>query len=531
MKRTSASWLTAVLTAAVVALPGVPAAAAAELPDLRVAWDPGAGTVGPQGGLPGMIVNNRGPVAATGVTVTVDLTSVDDRVRVTVADDHPFCALAGRIATCELGTFEPDSGRSLLTVTLTAAPDASPGAAGELVARVAGDQDDADPATDTSRTPVRIVTGTEPRPRPVVLIADPSTAAHRVGPGDRRPVYAAVRNDGDAPMDEFRVSMHLPLGAAVVERYRDCTYGSPFPDGDGGAFAYSPTDVECHLSLTLPPGRTLPLFDPATGAALFHARFGHNLPGPDELQGRFDANPEDDPGRPDNGTGPSFAAAVRKLPVLAGGSLPGLRGDQSVATFPVFTRPNRFDITLTPPEFYDRADDIVGFQFHLVDNGPSDGGAVEYVVTAPKGTVLTQSGLGECHTQGVPGSLLPESAALVCRTPAPFPSVHARAMPQLRHFFLRIKSAPGGGGRITVRGVGVGSTETKWSNNTVPLVLRLPAVPGGGGGGGGLPITGAAAGPLAAAGAGVALLGLVLLLAARRRGRAVTTGRRPPRRA
>ncbi|MCA2219249.1 peptidase [Jidongwangia harbinensis] len=478
MMRTSANWSRSLLSAAViavVALPGAPAAAAANLPDLRVAWDPGAGTIGPPGAVPGMVVNNRGTAAATGVTVTVDLTSVDDRVRIAIAGENPICALAGRVVTCDVGTLETDSGRPLIPMTLTLAEGAAPGDNGAMVATVAGDQADQDPASDTATAPVRIVTGTEPEPSPIALVADLNTAARRVGPGQRRPVYAAVRNDGDAPLTGFRVSVLLPIGAALVERYRDCAYSSQFPDGGGRGYRYFPTQVECHLSQALAPGETLPLFDPATGTALFHARFGRNLSGPDELPGLFVAVPEQDPHRPDSGDGPSFAEAVRRLPVLAAGvtpdGRPDLHGDQAMTPFSVFTRPNRFDITLTRPEFHPAGPGSVGFQFQLVNNGPSDSGPVEYVVTAPSGTVLTQAGAEECHTLGRPGTLLPESAALVCTTPAPFPTARAGTVPHLRNFVLDIKATPGAGGRIAVRGTGVGSTESRWSNNVRRLVL------------------------------------------------------------
>lgn len=529
MKRTSATWNMAVLAAAaaaVVALPGAPAAAAVELPDLRVAWDPGSGTIGPQGAVPGMVVDNRGAAPATGVTVTISLTSVDDRVRIAVGGQSPVCALAGRTVTCDVGTLGPDSSRQLIPMTLTLAADAEPGDNGELVATVAGDQADLDPASNTARAPVRIVTGTEEQPHAVALVTDLNTPARRVGPGDRRPVYAAVRNDGGAPLTGFRVSVSLPIGGGLVERYRDCAYTSQFPAGGGRGYLYFPTSVECHLSLTLQPGETLPLFDPSTGTTLFHAMFGRNLSGPDELKGLFTAVPEADPHRPDNGNGPSFAEAVQRLPIVRAGSTPDgwpdLHGDHGMTPFSVFTRPNTFDITLTTPEFYPAGPDTVAFQFDLVNNGPSDSDTIEYVVTAPKGTVLTQAAPDDCHTQGQPGALMPESAALVCRTPTPFPTVHARMAPNPRHFVLRMKSTPGGGGTITVRGAGVGSTESKWSNNTVPLVLKaadIPPHPGGGTGGGGLPITGAPTAHLTGAGAGVVLLGMGLLIATRRRTR------------
>ncbi|MEV4346771.1 peptidase [Actinoplanes sp. NPDC049596] len=528
MKRTP---VLALLAAAVVgAVPATPARAAADLPDLRVQWDHGTGTIGPQGAVPGMVVNNHGAAAGTGVTVTIDLTGVDDRVEVAIAGENSICALAARKVTCDVGTLEPDNGRQLIPITLTTAAGAAPGAAGEMVATIAGEQDDQTPGDNVSTAPVTIVTGTEPRPNAIALIADLNTARSRVGPGDRRPVYAAVRNDGDAPLTEFRVSLLLPIGAAVVERYRDCGYSSSFPNGGGQGFLYFPTQVECHLSLTLPPGKTLPLFDPETRKSLFHAAFGRNLSGPDEHQGLLTAIDEADPHRPDNGTGPSFAEAVAKLPLLDAAP-PGLPGEIGMTPFSVFAQANTFDIALSRPTYFPAGDDVVGVQFTLLNNGPSDSGALVYEATAPRGTVFIQAGADGCYTKGTPGSLAEESAALVCRTFSPFPTVHSKLVPQERALQLRVKSAPGGGGRITVRGTEVGSTEAKWSNNTVAIVLPAatpppatpPATGGGGGGGGGaggggsLPITG---GPVAlTAGSGVAMtvVGVLLLLATRRR--------------
>jgi hypothetical protein len=43
---------------------------------------------------------------------------------------------------------------------------------------------------------------------------------------------------------------------------------------------------------------------------------------------------------------------VKRLPILGRNATPDLRGDQAMTPFSVFTRPNRFDITLTRPEFH-----------------------------------------------------------------------------------------------------------------------------------------------------------------------------------
>ena len=534
MRRTRATLVPILLSAAVlaaVALPGA-AVAAADLPDLRVNVDPGIGTVTPRGSLPGMVVSNHGTAAATGVTLTIDYTAVDAHVRVTVPAGNERCTLAGRTVTCELGTIELDAGEYVIPMQLGLEPDAAEGAAGEAVVTVAADEQDAVPADNTARYPVTVVIN-EVFPDIRALVADLNTPDRRVGPGDRRPMYAAVRNAGTVPVTGFSVALMLPIGGAIVQRYRDCAYSSQFPEGNGRGFLYFPVYVECHLPLTLRPGETLPLFDPATRRSLFHAAFGRNLSGPAELQGLMFTRPEADPQRPDNGTGPSFSDAVRRLPIITEGDEPSwwpdLHGDHGHTPFAVWTEPNRFDIAVTGLEHQSRADDIAGFQFTLVNNGPSDSGALEYVVTAPRGTVLTQGGNAiDCYTQGQEGSLEPESAALVCRTGSPFPSVHAKMTPPVVAFFLKIKSTPGGGGRVVVRGTG--ATESNWRNNVVAVVVPTPPSPpvggGGGGGGGGnggdgdggtLPITGAPAALLAGGGVVAVLLGAGLLLATRRR--------------
>jgi hypothetical protein len=475
MNRTRAIWTRITLSAAVmaaVAVPGVPAAAAADLPDLRVVVDPGAGTVTPRGALPGMVVSNHGAAAAAGVTVTIDYTAVDERVRVSVYSEVDFCTLDGRKVVCELGRIEPDGGTYLGPVVLGLAADAVEGAAGEVVVTVAGDQDDAVPTDNVARYPVQVVIN-EVVPQIQALVADLNTRERRVGPGDRRPVYAAVRNAGTIAVSEFSVSFDLPIGGVFVERYRDCGYSSPFPDGNGQGFRYSPTHVECHLSLTLQPGETLPLFDPATRKALLNATFGRNLSGPGALPGLMLAMPAPDPHRPDNDARPSFSDLVRRLPVIAAGDepswWPALHGDHGQTAFTVWTRPNRFDIAVTRPEYGWSGDDTVVFQFSLVNHGPSDSGAVEFVVSAPEGTVLTQAGADGCYTQGQPGALMPESAALVCRTGNPFPTVHARPAPELRYFTLRIVSQPGADGRVVARGSG--ATESNRRNNAVAVVV------------------------------------------------------------
>ena len=502
----------AAVIAAVFALPGVPTSALVPT-DLSVSFDPAALVVPQSGADARMTVVNHGPVAATGVTATLDLVELGDAV--TVAATGAGCTLAGHVVTCALGQLEPSRSVTLVPLRLTWGPATGPGPFGAVRAAVTADQPEPTPSDNSVRLPVTVVA---PDAIPVGLVSDLGTAGRRVGPGGTLPLYAAVRNRGDLPLTDFRVEVLVPLGATLVERYRDCGYSSRW-----NTARYFPMQVECHLSRPLQPGETLPLFDPATRASLFHVTFGRNLPGPDKLEGIFLAFPEAPPARPDNPAGPSFAAAVARLPVLAAGApttgWPLLHGDQAQTQFWTWTRPNTFDIAVTRPAVVRGAiGDQVHADFSLVNNGPSDSGSLEYVITAPKGTVLLP--LNECYTEGHPGTVLPESAALHCTTPDPTPAKFS-GLTLPRFITLKIKSAPAGGGRIVVRGTGVGSTESKPANNTVPLVVEL--TPTGGsttppaGGGPTLPITGPSVAWAAGAGAMAVLLGAATLLATRRR--------------
>ncbi|XVU29097.1 hypothetical protein ACQPZJ_19160 [Actinoplanes sp. CA-054009] len=532
MERTPLFLTLATAVLAVAALPAAPAGAAEAQPDLRVVVT-GGQIRPPQSSPVGVQVTNLGAVAATGVKVTVELTGADGRVTVALTGERFPCELTGPKAVCTLGTLEPRESISFRPLEMTAVEGDAGGKAGELVGTVAGEQEDATPADNTDTEPVQINKPGAPYSSPTPLAADVNTAKTPVGAGDRRPLYAAVRNTGTAPLSEFRVVVNVPAGATVVERYRDCAYTSPYKSGDGQGFLYAPLMVDCHLSLTLKAGQTVPFFDPKTKNTLFHLTFGRNLPGAQKAAVLVDSREEADPNRPDQGTGPSFSEAVAKLGVVDGPvDWPGLTGEQGHAAQPaLFTKKNRYDLTVSAPEFSAAGSpDLRDFQFHIVNNGPSDSGPVTYEVTAPRGTVLLNQNTGECYTKGQPNIVLEESAVLVCREEFPALTVHAQQPPRVKLLRLKITSTPAGGGKITVRGSGP-STESNWSNNTVPLTIKpvtttTPTTPGTGGTaapggssgeGGGLPITGAPTTLVAGAGALVVLLGAVLLVGSRRR--------------
>ena len=499
---------------ALVALPAVPAAAA-DRPDLAVSVDPGSGDLFP-GDQPGhrVLVDNRGTVAATGVRLTVDLRGVDARVSFKVPNFTLGCGLTDRVITCVIDTISPGTTFPLIPVIFTVPRGTVPGPAGDVVVTLAGDAD------NTARYALTVAV---PEPEPTALVADLNTAGTRIGPGDVRPIFAAVHNNGFVPLTEYRINVLLPTGAVLVERYRDCSYTSLLPKGGGDGYAYFPTQMDCHLSRPLRPGETLPLFDPATKRTLLHVTFGRNLSGPNRHVGHFVTVPEAPPGRPDNPTGPSFAAAVDRLPILAAGPEPaGLHSDGAISDFGIWSKPNRFDIAVTAPRAEVAGPSLIRIDFALVNNGPSDSGRLEYVITAPRGTVITMAPFDDtCETVGHPGELEAESAQVRCLTRTEeFPTSHSGILRQDENFLLKVKSRVGGGGKIVVHGGGVGSTESDPRNNTV-LFSAVPPTSGGGsgGGGGGLPITGAPIALVAGAGGLAAVLGLVLLLATRRRAR------------
>ncbi|MEU5910654.1 peptidase [Micromonospora sp. NPDC047527] len=521
---------TAVLATATLFSTAPPASAAEALPDLFVSFnrepvaevDNGGTTVG-------MYVYNYGEAPATGVTVTLDLSKVSDRVTAAVPEWSDICKLAGSKVTCTVGALDAGQVLTVDPLSLTSRPGAVPGDAGEVTVTIDGNEDDMAPANDVTSFPVTVLAS---GPDLVAAAADLNDKDHPVGPGDTVPLYSGIGNEGDAAATNFTVRVSVPTGATFAERYSDCTYTDYYPDDIGKPYVYGPSEVSCVVPLTLEPGDGLLLFDDETGESLFNITFGRNLRGPDEhyssvdvaLAGQERAAKSSARAK---GTGSSFADKVRKLQSQgAKGDLAKQRAAQreldesdNYADFRFWSKANTLDIAVTAPAVKGAVGQTVNVAYEVVNNGPSDGGGPSVIITAPSGTVLLPSEW--CYTDGTEHEHLPESAKLRCNFESEFPATASgwgRIKSTVR---VKIKSAPGTDGTIVARNSGP-ATESKPENNTAQIVINTGTAGGGGGddnggSGGGLPVTGAPAAMLAGGGAAVLALGAVLLVMFRRR--------------
>jgi LPXTG-motif cell wall-anchored protein len=529
MSRIIAAWArlgTGATVVAAVALMGVPtvAFAADPLPDLSVSFDRDpVADVDNSGTTVGMYVYNYGAAPATGVTVTLDVSNVSDAVTVSVPEWADQCKLGGTTVTCTIGQLEVGQVLTVQPLALASRQGAKPGAAGSVTVTIAGAEDDASPGDNTTSFPVTVIAS---GPDLVAAAQDLSTESDPLGPGDTVPLDAAVSNEGDTAATNFAITFSLPIGAALVERYSDCTYTDYWPNAIGQGYVYGPSEVTCVAPLTLEPSEALLLFDEETGESVFHAAFGRNLSGPEQHYGYFSVALADEvraakDSKLAGGNGPSFADAVRKLRADAAkrslsrrqNALRELDDSNNYADFSFWSKKNTLDVAVTAPAVAGAVGQTVNLTYEVVNNGPSDGGGPRVVHTAPSGTVLLPADW--CYTEGTENERLPESAALHCNFESAFPSVasgYGKIKPTVK---LKIKSTPGTDGTIVVTSTGVGSTESTRANNTARIVIT-----GGGddgGTGGGLPVTGTPTGLLAGAGAGVLALGVALLVLFRRR--------------
>ena len=525
MNRTATIWVragAAVAVTAALAFAATPAAAAEPLPDLFVSFDrEPVAEVDNSGTTIGMYVYNYGEAPATGVTVTFDVADVEDAVVASVPDWTDECARTGTTVRCTIGRLETGEVLTVHPLSLASRQGAKPGEAGSVTVTIDGDQDDANPGDDTTSFPVTVIAS---GPDLVAAADDLNTKDRRVGPGDTAPLYAGVRNEGDTAATDFTVSVDLPTGATFVERYSDCTYTSYYPRAQGHPYVYGPSHVTCTVPLSLEPGDALPLFDDATGQSLFNITFGRNLAGPNEQSGFFSTAlaGEAQAARKATrvaGTGPSFAAALRKLQAKAAkagadgrlSAFQELDDSDNYAYFGIWTKKNTLDIAVTAPAVRGSVGQTVTLGYEVVNHGPSDGGGPSVLITAPSGTVLLPAEW--CYTDGTEHESRPESKVLRCNFESEFPTVASGYGQISATVKIKIKSAPGDDGTIVARTCCVGSTESRPANNTARIVITS----GNGGVGGGLPVTGASAGTLAAAGGTVLTLGVMLLVVLRRR--------------
>ena len=528
---------TGVAVLAAAALMGAPTAALAAdaLPDLSLAFDhEPVAEIDNSGQTVGVYVNNYGEAPATGVTLTLDLSKLSGDVVATVPEWSEQCKLAGTTVTCVVGDLAAGQYADIAALALASRTGAAIGAAGEVTATVDGAEDDANPADDTTTFPVTIKAS---GPDLVVAANDLNTAKTPAGPGDVVPFLGAVGNEGDTAATDATITLGLATYATVAERYSDCTYTDYFPHDQGAPYVYGPSEVTCPLP-TLEPNEGLLLFDPQTGESVFNVTFGRNMPGPEENYGSLMAGLADEAVaakgvKSVKGTGPSFAAALKKLQASKSAAaarkseLKELDESDNYASFHWWSKPNKLDVRVTAKPVTGEVGQTANLTYSIVNDGPSDGGGPSAVITAPSGTVLLPDEW--CYTDGTEHEQRPESTKLRCNFESEFPSVASGNGTITRTLKLKIKSAPGTDGTIYAESCCVGSTETNKANNTTRIVFAAAGTGSGGGGeggeGGGLPITGSPVALIAGIGGAVVVLGFVLMVVFRRRRVVIETPR------
>ncbi|MBM2621413.1 hypothetical protein JIG36_38510 [Actinoplanes sp. LDG1-06] len=269
----------------------------------------------------------------------------------------------------------------------------------------------------------------DPQPNLVVTVEDLNTPSTRIGEGDRRPVKAEIRNEGDAPTGPFSVQVSVPDGL-TLSGPADCTYIDWWPDDAGGPWAYGPGEATCAAPQGLAPGESLSV----TG---FTVRAGRNLPGPAEFNGHV--------------------AAVVGDEVLASGE------------FSFWTRRNTIDVAVSAPVVRGSAGDTADLTITVVNKGPSDGVGPRVYVAAPVGTVLLPS--ESCWTAGTDGEQRPESAAVECGGGGYFPTLYSGSGNWQHTIPLKIKSPLTLPGYVRVSGDYPRGTEAWPLNNTAPVVV------------------------------------------------------------
>ncbi|MGI5147977.1 hypothetical protein ACQEVC_16645 [Plantactinospora sp. CA-294935] len=547
-KRVGAAAAAVLATLALTAAPS-PAHAAAQ-PQLQISSAVDA-TIDTAGTTIGFHLRNAGDAPATGVSAIYDAHSTTGDVIFSVPSGDEDCRQSRKAADCQHGDLAPGQERLVQPIMLRSTEDARPGPAGIVRVSVSAQGPDGTVST-TYELPVSIrATGSGL----VAEVDDLGSAQQRVGGGDRSPLHATVFNFGNSTLPGFLLTITLPLGATFAERYADCVYGGDRPGDPPTGYVYGPQQVTCQMHLILEPGAGVGFSDPVSGDAAFNVVFGKNLPGPAEAAGRFEAGELAEPlpeaqrraGAPD---GPSLADKLAELrtraeqragtgqqslvtprtPEQAGGSeqrtTPGRQAttgdadparvaaaaEPDVAEFSIWTKPNNHDLEVRATSVTGSVGDTVELPYTITNHGPSDGGAAWRIV-APSGTVLLPS--PGCTFRDEQGEPVAELTEVDCGTESQWPATASGAGVVSSVVRVKIKSAPGTNGTITIRGLGP-STETGPKSNTAQLLINEP---GGGGGADddGLPITGVRTGPISAVGGSALLLGAVLLLLGRRR--------------
>jgi hypothetical protein len=273
----------------------------------------------------------------------------------------------------------------------------------------------------------------DPQPDLVVAAADLNSPSTRVGGGDRRPLRAEIRNEGDAPAVGLTYTISLSDGVTLLGPADGCAYTDYWPDDDGGPWAYGPSEATCTVA-SLGPGETLPL--------PFSVRFGRNLWGPDQFYGYVSATAAEGDADEENNSD----------------------------DFSWFSKRNTHDVAATVRPVRGTVGQTVDLTFDVVNYGPSDGGGPDVLVTAPTGTTLRPTEW--CWTEGTPHEQRPESRQVRCNFEGFFPTVHS-GYGRISHTIpLKINATPARDGWIHAEGDIVPGTESRPANNRARIIVR-----------------------------------------------------------
>lgn len=491
-------------------------------PNLELSYS-SSGNVDNSGELVGVYAYNWGDEPASDVTATFDASGLRD-VTIDVPEWLDNCELEGKVATCHLPVLAAGLTQFFYGFELRSAQQSQPGPAGTLKGTIRGFGADGTEYTGGGSLDVTII---ESGPDLVAYAEDINTPGDRVGPGDIRPLTAAIYNDGDTPASEWYIQVWVPTGAGIVEQYSDCEYIDWWPGEHPDGYIYGPNVVTCPAPPDLPLGAGEGIiFVDEEGESLFHVAFGKSLAGPTETSGSVqvglveDLEGERAPRRMTRKgqSGKTFADAVAGLkPTTRAAARSGeANTSNNWVSYSVWTKANHYDFGVTVEPVSGKIGDTVEIPYTVVNHGPADSGA-SWTFKAPSGTVLVDSGNDGspwCYFYNDEGQQVEELPEVTCSNESEFPSKASGYQGVKAKIKLRIVSTPGDDGTLRVRPHELG-TDNNPANDVAKLVVTVPS--SGGGGGGTLPVTGASTMIVVAVGGGVLVIGAVLFFVARRR--------------
>lgn len=223
-----------------VAVPARAAAPAADL-TLTIAGTTVAATT--SGKLASVTLGNKGPEAATGVTVTFDLSELDPAKAMVVplVEDPDACEVQAMSITCPVTDIAVGESPEVLFVVAKAPDEQSP--LGKLTVTVAHGGTETDAQQADNAATVDVVSGTSgPSGPDLVVVAfdvptnDDLTRTETLAPGATGPLVFGVANQGDEFVEGVNLTIALPDHVSFGDLHESCTAA---PDGRSAVCAFA----------------------------------------------------------------------------------------------------------------------------------------------------------------------------------------------------------------------------------------------------------------------------------------------------